>query len=63
MFLNGKLKPYYKSEPIPEINTEAVRVVVGDTFEEMILESQKYILFEAYAPWCGHCKKFEPIYR
>ena len=31
-FLNKKLEAYFKSEPIPEINNESVRVVVGDTF-------------------------------
>jgi protein disulfide-isomerase A1 len=54
-YKDGKLKAYYKSEPVPETNSEAVKVVVGDTFEEMVLNSDKYVLLEAYAPWCGHC--------
>ena len=62
-FTEGTLSAYYKSEAIPETNTEAVKVVVGDSFEEMVLKSDKYVLFEAYAPWCGHCKKLEPIYK
>jgi protein disulfide-isomerase-like protein len=37
-------------------------VVVGSTFEEMVLNSEKHVLAEFYAPWCGHCKKLEPIY-
>ena len=61
-FKAGKLTAYYKSEAVPETNTEPVKVVVGDSFEEMVLKSDKYVLFEAYAPWCGHCKKLTPIY-
>ena len=29
----------------------------------MVLNSDKYVLLEAYAPWCGHCQKLEPIYK
>lgn len=61
-FTEDKLEAYYKSEPVPETNDEPVKVVVGNNFEEMVLKSDKYVLFEAYAPWCGHCKKLTPIY-
>lgn len=54
-FQAGTLKAYYKSEAIPETNTEAVKVIVGDSFEDMVLNANKYVLLEAYAPWCGHC--------
>jgi protein disulfide-isomerase A1 len=62
-FLAGKLQSYYKSEPIPETNDEPVKVVVGNNFQEIVLDSDNYVMLEAYAPWCGHCKTLEPIYK
>ena len=61
-FRAGGLEAHYKSAPAPETNDAPVKVVVGDTFEELVLTDDKYVLLEAYAPWCGHCKKLEPIY-
>ncbi len=62
-FKENKLVPYYKSEPIPAENSQPVKVIVADSFESMILKSGKFVLLEAYAPWCGHCKSLEPIYK
>jgi len=59
-FLAGKIKPYTKSEPIPEKNDGPVKVVVGDTFKDIVLDESKDVLIEMYAPWCGHCKSLEP---
>jgi len=59
---SGDLEQYHKSEPIPENNSEPVKVIVGNSFEDMVLKSDQHVLFEAYAPWCGHCKKLTPIY-
>ncbi|KAF5768099.1 putative protein disulfide-isomerase [Helianthus annuus] len=61
-FTDGKLKPYIKSEPIPETNDEPVKVVVSKSFKDMVLDSKKNVLLEIYAPWCGHCKKLAPIF-
>jgi protein disulfide-isomerase A1 len=58
----GKAMQYMKSDPIPISNEQPVKVVVGASFTELVLKSDKYVLLEAYAPWCGHCKKLEPIY-
>ena len=59
---NDRLSAYFKSEAVPETNDEPVKVIVGNNFDDMIIESDKYVLLEAYAPWCGHCKQLEPIY-
>ncbi|WOG97204.1 hypothetical protein DCAR_0416544 [Daucus carota subsp. sativus] len=60
-YKDGNVRPFLKSEPIPEANTEPVKVVVGETFEDMVSKSEKNVLIEFYAPWCGHCKKLAPI--
>ncbi|KAL3813073.1 hypothetical protein ACJIZ3_014341 [Penstemon smallii] len=60
-YLEGLVKPFIKSEPIPEVNNEPVKVVVHDSLEDMVFNSGKNVLLEFYAPWCGHCKKLAPI--
>ncbi|CBZ50675.1 protein disulfide isomerase [Neospora caninum Liverpool] len=59
----GKIERSLKSEPVPEKQDEAVKVVVGKNFEEMVIQKDKDVMLEIYAPWCGYCKSFEPIYK
>ena len=47
---------------MPEDNSGPVTVIVGKNFDEIVLDETKNVLLEVYAPWCGHCKKLEPIY-
>ncbi|KAL9322773.1 hypothetical protein ACSQ67_010826 [Phaseolus vulgaris] len=61
-FLDDKLKPFHKSDPIPEKNDGDVKIVVGNNFDEIVLDESKDVLLEIYAPWCGHCQSLEPIY-
>ncbi|KAG8089551.1 hypothetical protein GUJ93_ZPchr0011g28163 [Zizania palustris] len=60
-YFDGKLSPFRKSEPIPEVNNEPVKVVVADNVHDVVFKSGKNVLVEFYAPWCGHCKKLAPI--
>ncbi|KFK34745.1 hypothetical protein AALP_AA5G187700 [Arabis alpina] len=61
-FLADKLKPFYKSDPVPENNDGDVKIVVGNNFDEIVLDESRDVLLEIYAPWCGYCQSFEPIY-
>jgi len=62
-FFKGELKASLKSEAAaPEDTTGPVKIVKGTTFEDMVTKSSKNVFVEFYAPWCGHCKKLEPIW-
>ncbi|CAI5479307.1 unnamed protein product, partial [Closterium sp. Yama58-4] len=62
-FLDGRLKPFFKSQPIPQEDEGPVTVVVGDSFERIVLDDTRDVLLEVYAPWCGHCQQLEPTYK
>jgi protein disulfide-isomerase A1 len=60
--LDGTITPKFKSDEAPESNDGPVTILVGTTFEELVINNDKDVLVEFYAPWCGHCKSLEPIY-
>ena len=60
--LKGDIKPKLKSQPIPK-KQGVVKTVVAKSFENMVYNGQKHVLIEFYAPWCGHCKQLEPVYK
>ncbi|KIP03072.1 hypothetical protein PHLGIDRAFT_95218 [Phlebiopsis gigantea 11061_1 CR5-6] len=61
-YLDGKLEPSLKSQPIPAEQTESVWELVGKQFDEVVFDDSKDVFVEFYAPWCGHCKRLKPTW-
>jgi len=61
-FVAGKVEASVKSEPIPEKQDGPVTVVVAKNYQDVVIDNDKDVLLEFYAPWCGHCKSLAPKY-
>ncbi|XP_037119907.1 protein disulfide isomerase family A, member 8 isoform X1 [Syngnathus acus] len=61
-YFAGQLKRYVKSEPVPDRNAGAVKVVVAESFDALVNQPDKDVLIQFYSPACPNCKKLEPVY-
>ncbi len=58
-----KASPAIKSQSFVNKNEDdVVQVVVGNDFEEIVMDKQKDVFIDIYAPWCGHCRRLAPIW-
>eukprot|EP00916_Digyalum_oweni_P006310 GHVL01010886.1.p1 GENE.GHVL01010886.1~~GHVL01010886.1.p1 ORF type:complete len:425 (+),score=59.38 GHVL01010886.1:404-1678(+) len=58
---SGAVDPFYRSEDAPTQSGD-VEVIVASTFESLVLQRNMSVLLELHAPWCSHCREFQPIY-
>ena len=59
----NRIKQHIKSAEIPTYTDEDVfQVVVGNNWVDEVINNGKETLAYIYAPWCGHCKTFAPIF-
>jgi protein disulfide-isomerase A1 len=59
-FIDQSISPTVKSEEPPADNDGPVTIVVGKTFDAIVMDATKDVFVEFYAPWCGHCKTLSP---
>nr|CAA68777.1 unnamed protein product [Mus musculus] len=57
-FKKGKLKPVIKSQPVPKNNKGPVKVVVGKTFDAIVMDPKKDVLIEFPGVACNAARAY-----
>ena len=60
---SGQAKQFLKTVKVPKKRVQKrspVKIVVGSTFEKLVLDPSKHVFIELYAPWCEVCKELRP---
>merc|ERR1711874_726672 len=52
-----------KSMPVPKNQESIVKKVVADNYDVEMHKVKKDVVLYFYAPWCGHCKEFDSVFK
>jgi hypothetical protein len=52
----------YGDETAGSSGSSRVVTITGSNYDELVTASDKDVMIEFYAPWCGHCKQLAPLY-
>jgi len=52
-----------KSLPVPKNQEGPILKIVANNYDDEIHRVKKDAVMFFYAPWCGHCKEFDPVYK
>lgn len=61
-FLAGSLQATVKSEEIPTTNNGPVSIMVANSYEDIVMDSNKDVLVYFHRPDCPYCNAMNPVY-
>ena len=59
-YLDGKLQPTIKSEPVPKKSKDALAKVVGLNYQEIVMDKARDVLLVFCIASCGPCEALQP---